>query len=333
MSERLRLLIAESNGFSAEAIRLLEDHYVVEQQDLDRQRLLASVGDADVLWVRLRHMIDAEIMDAATDLEVIATNTTGLNHIDLEEADRRGIQVVSLKGEVDFLDSIRATAEHTIALTLALLRRIPDAHQHVCDGYWDRGQFQGSEIHEKTVGVIGYGRLGRIVAGYFESFGARVIVHSRDILAGTSIDGRQAVILDELLRQSDIVSLHASYEPDNDRMIGAVQFACMKPGAVFVNTARGELVDEEALVTVLREHRIAGAALDVIRDEQKEDGASVAIRDLAQQSSVLLTPHIGGNTRESLEKTEVFLAEQLCAMAQADRLQLTSGCAEKDDTN
>lgn len=333
MSERLRLLIAESKGFSAEAVRLLQQNYVVDRQDLDRTGLLHAVGDADVLWVRLRHMIDAEVMDAGPDLQVIATNTTGLNHIDLEEADRRGIQVVSLKGEVDFLDSIRATAEHTIALTLALLRRIPDAHQHVCDGHWDRGQFQGGEIHEKTVGIIGYGRLGRIVAGYFEAFGAHVIVHSQDIPAGTSIDGRQAVTLEKLLQQSDIISLHASYEPANDRMIGAVQFACMKPGAVFVNTARGELVDEEDLVTVLREHRIAGAALDVIRDEQQEDGASMAIRDLAKQSSVLLTPHIGGNTRESLEKTEVFLAEQLCAVAQADQLQHTSGCAEKDDAN
>ena len=333
MSERLRLLIAESSGFSTEAVRLLQEHYVVDRQDLDRTGLLHAVGNADVLWVRLRNMIDKEVMDAATDLRVIATNTTGLNHVDLGEAGRRGIRVASLKGEVDFLDSIRATAEHTIALTLALLRRIPDAHQHACDGHWDRRFFQGTEIHKKTVGIIGYGRLGRIVADYFEAFGAHVIVHSRDIPAGASIDGRQAVTLDELLQQSDIISLHASYEPANDRMIGAVQFECMKPAAVFVNTARGELVDEEALVTVLREHRIAGAALDVIRDEQQGHGAAAAIRDLAKQSSVLLTPHIGGNTRESLEKTEIFLAEQLCAMAQADRLQLTSGCAEKDDTN
>ena len=295
---------------------VLKEHFDVKCDALDRAGLLKRVGEFDVLWVRVRTMIDDEIMDAAPKLKWIATNTTGLNHIDLAAAHERGIQVVSLQGESDFLRTIRATAELTIGLTLALLRRIPAACQHVMDGGWDRSLFQGQEIFEKTVGIIGYGRLGKIVASYFEALGAHVIIHDRKIEAGVDVDGFQSKSLDELLSQADIVSLHTSYEPANHHMIGNAQFARMKPTAIFVNTARGELVDDESLANSLEINILAGAAIDVIEAEHIERLGKQRLLDLARTTHrLLITPHIGGNTSESMAKTENFLAQKLCALA------------------
>src|SRR5262245_30543857 len=146
----VRILVSEPTGFSKAAAEVLGQLGEPILVDLDRSRLLAAVRDADVLWVRLRNRIDAEVMAAAERLKIIVTPTTGLNHIDLEEADRRGIRVLSLRGETDFLKNIRATAEHTLALVLALLRRVPAATVHVNDGGWNRDLFKGRELFGKT---------------------------------------------------------------------------------------------------------------------------------------------------------------------------------------
>lgn len=311
-----RLLIAECSRFSPRAISILSESFEVELADLDREGLLQRVAGFNFLWVRLRNLIDAEVMDAAPALRTVITNTTGLNHIDLDHAKRRGIDIVSLRGETKFLHRIRATAEHTIALTLALLRRIPDAHVHACDGQWDRNLFRGSEIYEKTVGIVGYGRLGRIAARYFCAFDASVIIHSLDLTPGTVVDSLPVVGLPQLLADADIVSLHVNYEPENEGLFGKAEFDQMKPDAVFVNTARGELVDENALADALESGKLAGAAIDVVRGEQTHDFAPSRLVQLARNlGNVVLTPHIGGNTHESLAKTELFLAKKLCRMA------------------
>lgn len=317
MTAKPKLLIAESHEFSPVAVGILANRFEVRLADLDRAGLLREAADAEYLWVRLRNMIDGEIMEAAPKLRAIITNTTGLNHIDLEEAERRRVSVISLKGESEFLKQIRATAEHTIGLTLALLRRIPAAHRHAADSHWDRSLFKGHEIHEKTVGIVGYGRLGKIVAGLFHAFGAQVIVNSREYEPGTQIDAFPVVELIQLLKQSDIVSLHVNYERANDSMIGRSELSLMKPGAMLINTARGELIDEGALVDALESGSIGGAAIDVIRDEQTNGGAARRLAALAKNSGrLVLTPHIGGNTHESLAKTEIFLAEKLCGITE-----------------
>ena len=151
----LKLLIAEAEGFSPEALTRLREFADVDTRDLSRAELLASVHDVDVLWVRLRNRIDARVMAAAPRLKVIVTNTTGVNHIDLEEAARRKIRVVSLKGETDFLRSIRATAELTIGLLLSLTRHIPAAAAHVANGGWDRYPFKGNDLYGRTAGIVG----------------------------------------------------------------------------------------------------------------------------------------------------------------------------------
>jgi D-3-phosphoglycerate dehydrogenase len=280
--------------------------------DLDRAGLMQSVAWANVLWVRLRNRIDAEVMAAAQDLRIIVSATTGLNHIDLTEAERRRIRVLSLRGETDFLREIRATAEHTIGLTLALLRHVTRAHRHVLEGGWDRDLFWGNELNEKTVGVVGYGRLGRIVAGYLQAFGARVLAADPDARADEIESGVTLLPLVDVLRAADGITLHVNLNAKTRGFFGAEQFALMKPGAWFINTARGELVDETALLAALRSGRLSGAAVDVLNDEHatgmRENPLVIYAR---ANENLIITPHIGGCTTESVEKTELFLAEKL----------------------
>ena len=301
------LLITESLRFSEAAAQVLRESSEVRLADLDRAGLLAAVQDADALWVRLRHQIDREVFEAAPRLRIIATPTTGLNHVDVSEAARRNIRVVSLKGETEFLRSVPATAEHTVALLFALMRHVPAAFEHVKMGGWDRDLFLGNDLCGKTAGVIGYGRIGRMVARYLLTFGVRVL--ATDSAAVIADPGVTLVPMNQLLEQSDIVTLHTSYSSEARGLMGTAEFAQMKPGAWFINTARGELVDEEALLEALRSRRIAGCALDVLSEEHSSGMGLNGLVAYAQgHDNLIITPHIGGCTSESMEKTEIFLA-------------------------
>lgn len=309
-----RILVAERRRFSPAAVSLLQTLGEVVLADLSRSELLAAVVDADVLWVRLRHQIDAEVLEAAGQLQFLLTATTGLNHVDLEAAGRHGVEVLSLRGEADFLRDVRATAEHTLGLMLALLRRLPEATRHVAAGGWDREQFVGRELCGMTVGLVGYGRLGRLVGTALQALGAEVLACDPAIAESEDGRGVEFVSLDVLLRRAELVSLHAALNDRNRGFFGAPQFAQMRRGAWFVNTARGELVDEGALLEALRSGQLTGAAVDVLRDEQSAGMHDHPLVAYAQEhTQLLITPHIGGCTVESTEKTEVFLARKLCA--------------------
>jgi D-3-phosphoglycerate dehydrogenase / 2-oxoglutarate reductase len=314
LMKRRRILIAESQDFSAAAYRLLAEAGDVELADLDRAGLEARIGQAQVLWVRLRHLIDAGLLEHAPELEIIATPTTGLTHIDLEAAERRGVRVLSLRGETEFLKDVRATAEHTIALMLALLRHLPAAAAHVQAGGWDRQQFRGTEIYNKTAGVVGYGRLGRIVARYLRAFDARVLAADPNV---TFVEpGVELVPLETLLRESDVITLHVNLTEQTSGFFGGREFEQMKRGSYFVNTARGELVDEDALLDALRSGRLEAAAVDVVANEHGPANRLTGVPNL------LITPHIGGCTRESMQKTEEFLARKV-----VDQLMAELACA------
>jgi D-3-phosphoglycerate dehydrogenase / 2-oxoglutarate reductase len=319
LSQRLaRIFVAESQGFSSTAATLLREVGELVLADVDRKGLLISVRDADVLWVRLRHQIDSEVIAAAERLKIIATPTTGLNHVDLQETGRLGIQVLSLKGEKEFLQDVRATAEHTVGLILALLRHIPAALRHVRDGGWNRDLFKGHELCGKIVGIIGYGRLGRIVARYLSALDARILVTDPNLNSGATEPNVTPVSLHELLRQADLVTLHVNLSEGTRGFFGQREFSLMKEGAWFVNTARGELLDEDALLKALESRWLSGAALDVLCDERSDGmGDHPLIAYARIHDNLLITPHIGGCTAESMEKTELFLANRLVALLKA----------------
>ncbi len=307
------ILVTESLDFSKEAVAMLRRVGKVVLSDLDRPRLLRAVAQADVLWIRLRHRIDAEVMDHAPRLKFIVSPTTGLNHIDLEEASRRGIRVLSLRGETEFLKNVHATAEHTVGLLLALVRHIPESRSHVISGGWIRDRFRGNELQGKTAGVVGYGRLGRIVAHILLAFEMRVLASDPHVWTTDADPGVEIVPLNELLRESDVVSLHVNLYAETSGFFGANHFAQMKPGAWFINTARGELVDEAALLESLQTGRLSGAAVDVLSDERSTGMNNHPLVQYARQhENLIVTPHIGGCTIESMEKTELHMAKKLC---------------------
>jgi D-3-phosphoglycerate dehydrogenase len=312
MRVRVLRLLSSEPFHHPEVLALLRASFSVVEGDYTRDELLHRLADVDVLWVKLRHHVDREVLERAPVLRWIATPTTGLNHIDGEEAARRGIDVVSLRGESAFLRNIRATAELTVGLTLALLRHIPAAAVHVREGLWDRDLFRGTELYGKTCGIIGLGRLGKLVAGYMQAFGMTVIACDPN---PDEVPEYVAIVsLEELAARADVISVHAAYQPSTHGLLSHEFFSSTKQGALLVNTARGEIVEEAALIAALESGRIAGAALDVISGES---GSLKSPRPLVayarNHSNVLITPHIGGNTEESRRNTDIFLANKLIA--------------------
>tara|TARA_R110002073_G_scaffold157241_5_gene312555 strand:- start:2206 stop:3171 length:966 start_codon:yes stop_codon:yes gene_type:complete len=312
-----QILVSESERFSVQAAERLRSIGELTLADLDRSELLSAIEQVDALWIRLRHQIDEEVFAAARNLRVIASPTTGLNHIDLEAAQRHGVRVISLRGEVEFLREIRATAEHTIGLMLAVLRKLPAATEHVIAGNWNRDLFCGRELHGKTVGIVGFGRLGRVVAKYLHAFDTRIIAVDPNVQQDQVPDYVEMMPLHSLLGESDMVTLHVNLCEQTKGFFGKEQFDRMQTGSWFINTSRGELVDETAFLDALQSGKLTGAAVDVLSDERTNGMSHHPLVAYARQNpQLLITPHIGGCTTESMIKTEMFLAEKLCAVLQ-----------------
>jgi D-3-phosphoglycerate dehydrogenase len=261
------------------------------------------------------------VLDASSKLAFVVTPTTGLDHIDLEHAKRRGIEVISLRGESAFLEDVHSTAEHAFALLLALARKVPAAHEDVASGRWRREPFIGFELHGKRLGVLGAGRLGRKVAGYGLAFGMEARAHDTDASqVARAPAGTKAVSLDELLSTSDVLSIHLPLNETTRGFVNAERLARMKSGALLVNTARGEIVDERALLAALENRHLAGAALDVLAgdavwNDTGQPPAHPLIAYARAHDNLVLTPHIGGYALDSILKTRRFVAQRFAERA------------------
>jgi D-3-phosphoglycerate dehydrogenase len=308
----VRVVLAEPLHYAPDARSTLSAIGTLVEGPFDRAGLLDAVADADVLVVRLGHQIDAEVLTAAPHLRLIGSPTTGTDHIDLEAAAARGIRVVTLRGETELLSRIRATPEHTWALLLALVRKLPAAVAASVDGPWDRDAFRGTELAGKRLGIFGFGRVGRIVATYGAAF--QMSVAAYDTVPVPAPDVAMVGSLPELLERSDALLVHVPLDATTERAIGAGELALLPRGAVLVNTARGAVVDEQAIVDALRSGHLAGAAVDVLDGERADGGlaASPLLRYASEHPTrAIVTPHIAGATWESMHRTEVFLAERL----------------------
>ncbi len=307
----LHILIAERSSFSERGLQALEALAPTTALDLTQAELSKAISDYEVLFVRLGLRVDSEVMRAASNLLVIATPTTGLDHIDLEAARQRKIAVLSLKGERAFLETIFSTAEHTFALLLALVRQLPRAIHAVKLYEWRRDIFRGRELNGKTLGVVGCGRLGSMVARYGIAFGMRVLAY--DPYATHFPTAVQPCrTLQELLSQADIVSLHVDLRPETTALIDENALAHMKKGAILINTSRGAVIDEQALLKALESGHLAGAALDVLANEAAiQQGTPYPLIEYARtHDHLIITPHIGGASQEAIEKADLFLIEK-----------------------
>ncbi|MCC6188346.1 MAG: phosphoglycerate dehydrogenase, partial [Anaerolineales bacterium] len=273
----------------------------VDDLRLSRAELLAQVGDYDALIVRSGTPVDRPLIEAGRSLRVIGRAGLALDNIDLAAATERGLMVMNTPQAYSL-----AAAEHTLALMLALCRRVPAAEAALRRGEWGRGRFLGVQLHGKMLGLVGLGRVGRLVAQRALAFGMAVLVY--DPYADDDEARRLGVTLatfDEVLSRADYLTLHAELTPETNCLIGPVELARLKPGARLINCARGELVDEAALAEALRGGRLAGAALDVFAAEPP------APHPLLDLPNLVLTPHLGGSTEEAQRETSREIARQV----------------------
>ncbi len=297
------ILINEPEDFPKSAVELLESiGRVYRWGNPYPKETIAAV------FVRLRERIGEAFLTEHPALRYVVSPTTGLNHLDIAHLESAGVTVLTLKGKTEFLDNIHATSELTLALTLGLMRNIRDAANSVLAGEWNRKAYQGSEIFGKTVLLVGYGRLGRQAHRLFEAFGAKVI--ATDAVAGKA-PAAITVSLSEGLAQADIVSLHVNLDEETEGFFDRSCIEAMKPGSILINTARGELIDQIALLEKLTDGHLSGAALDVLWNEPSPITGDFAEAMHALGPRLLVTPHIGGLTWESLSAVEEYMARGL----------------------
>jgi D-3-phosphoglycerate dehydrogenase len=295
-----KVLIAEP--LADAGIELLRRHHEVDVRGkLSHEELLDAVRDVDALVVRSATRVTADVLAAAPRLKVVGRAGIGLDNVDVAAATKRGVMVVNAPQS-----NVVSAAEHTIALLLAQARNIPQAHATLRSGHWERSRFTGAELYGKTLGVIGLGRVGTLVAHRLHAFGMRIVAYdpyvSHERAAQMDID---LLPLDEVLARADFVTIHLPKTAETVGLLGAQRLALMRPGARLVNTARGGIVDEAALAKAVESGHLAGAALDVFEEEPTTASALFEVDD------VVVTPHLGASTAEAQDKAGVTIAEQL----------------------
>ena len=300
-----RILVVERIAPAGLAL-LAANHDAEVRLNLQRPELLAAAAEEpgwDALVVRSQTRVDAELLAAAAPrLSVVAVASVGTDRVDLAAAAAANIAVINAP-----TGSTVAAAEHTMALLLALMRKIPSADASVRRGEWDRAHYLGRELWHRTLGIIGLGKIGREVASRAAAFEMRVIAHD-PFLGPGQVPGHVSALVDlpELLASADVVTVHVTLTPQTRGLIGAAQIAAMKPGAVLVNVARGGLVDEAALAAALQSGQLSGAAIDVYSTEPMAPD-----NPLRDAPNTILTPHLGASTAEAQERAGVEMAERL----------------------
>jgi D-3-phosphoglycerate dehydrogenase len=296
-----RVLVSEPLSDTGLAVLRKAGLHADVKTDLAREALLAAIVDYDALIVRSATQVDRELLTAGKKLRVVGRAGVGLDNVDVKAATERGILVVNAPS-----GNVVSAAEHTIALLLALLRRIPEAQNSLKSGEWKRSRFVGTELQGKTVGLVGFGQVGARVAARLKPWHVTLLTFDPYITPERAAElGVTSVTLEELLSRSDVVSLHTPVTPETTGMLGEKRLGLMKKGAILVNCARGALVDEAALVKALGTGQLAGAALDVYREEPPKDYS------LMKHPKVLCTPHLGASTVEAQDRVAVETVEMV----------------------
>jgi D-3-phosphoglycerate dehydrogenase / 2-oxoglutarate reductase len=265
--------------------------------------LAGRIGGYDALIVRSATSVSAGLLEHAGKLKVIGRAGTGVDNVDVAAATRRGIIVANAPGS-----NMVAAAEHAFGLLLSIARNIPQAHAALTQGRWERKRFAGVELADKVLGIVGFGRIGQLVATRARAFGMRVVVFDPFVSAERCRELQvSSATLENLLLQADFVTLHAPLTAETRHLIDAERLHLMKPGVRIVNAARGDLVDLDALADALQSGHVAGAALDVFPEEPYTEGPILGLEN------VVVTPHLGASTQEAQDRAGVIVAEQVAA--------------------
>ncbi|MBU4345998.1 MAG: phosphoglycerate dehydrogenase [Candidatus Omnitrophica bacterium] len=294
--------ILVSDPLSDEGLKILtsvKEFQVDVKLKLTPEALKDTIKDYDALIVRSATKVTRDIIEAAKKLRLIGRAGVGLDNIDLEAATARGIIVMNTPG-----GNTISTAEHTLSMILALSRNIPQANASTKQGEWKRSQFMGVELYNKILGIIGLGRIGREVAKRAFSFGMKILAYdpflSKEVAESLGVE---IVELKGLLRRSDYITVHTPLTEETKHIISTDEFALMKKGARVINCARGGIIDEEALVSAIKEGKVAGAAIDVFEKEPLIDS------ELSRLDNVITTPHLGASTEEAQVNVAIEVAQ------------------------
>lgn len=303
----MKIGILEPSDFSQQAIQSLSK--IATVACFDGKDLSTFIKDKTVLFIRLNVHINRDFLSSAKALKYICSPTTGLNHIDVDYCNKKGITIISLKGETRFLSSIRATPEHTLGLILSVKRNYRFAFLNSTNTIWNREPYKGFEIYKSKIGIIGYGRVGKILAGYLKAMGANIAICDSKEQKDTS--GLKVFkTISGLIHWSDTIVLCANYDPSLGQIIHMNDLEDMKD-KYFINTARAELTDEATLVKLAEKGHFKGLAIDVITEEQSTQTHLSQLIHAAQHYNIVITPHIGGATYTSMCRTEEFITNKL----------------------
>ncbi len=287
-----------------EGIRILKEKglEVVDLTGIPKEELPNHVADLDAIIVRSATKVRREMIDAAKNLKVIGRAGVGLDNVDVEYAKSKGIEVINTPGATSI-----SVAELTIGLILAVMRKIAYADREMRKGAWPKKKCKGIEMYGKTLGIIGIGRIGREVARRAKAFGMRIIYY--DVFKLDDETARELGVefreLEDLLRESDVITLHLPLTPETRHLINRERIEMMKDGAIIVNAARGGIVDEDALYDALKSGKLYGAALDVYENEPLKESK------LFELDNIVLTPHIGAQAKEGQTRAGVEVAEKV----------------------
>lgn len=300
-----RVLVADP--IHEDGLRQLSEFAEVEVSvGMTENELAAKIPTFDALVVRSATKVTRKVIESAKNLKVIARAGTGLDNIDVEAARERGVEVVNAPEA-----PVTAVAELVFALLLSLMRKIPEAHSSLKAGRWEKKKLVGSELNGKVMGILGTGRIGQVVAERAKAFGMQILLH--DIFPNQEFAqriGTKYVGLEELLSQSDVISIHIPLAPETKHIIGEREISLMKPSAILVNTSRGAVVDEQALAKALKKGKLAGACLDVY---EREPPIGSPLLDCP---NTILTPHIGASTVEAQRAAAVIIVDKIRAILQ-----------------
>jgi D-3-phosphoglycerate dehydrogenase len=301
----MKILVADP--IAEEGIQSLSNYAQVDvKTKLEPEQLKAIIGDYDALIVRSQTKVGVEVIESGKKLKVIGRAGVGIDNIDVDAATKNGTVVVNAP-----TGSTIAAAEYTIALMLALARNVPQANSHLKSGKWRREEFVGTELRNKTLGIIGLGNVGAEVAKRVEAFEMHVIAHdplvSKDYAHNLKVE---LVSLDQLLAEADFITLHVPLTATTKKLIGSKELAKLKPTARIINCARGGIIDEEALVKALKAGKIAGAAFDVF------DHEPVTESPLFKEDKIIVTPHLGACTIEAQTSVAKDIAAEVLAVLQ-----------------
>jgi len=332
---QLRILVTEAEAYSQSARELFLESWNVAFEEINDQCHLAEVCSEtsyDIIFAKLGLVFDNSIFDLQPQLKILVTPTTGLNHIVLPDAQLHGIQVLSLLGEAEFLSNVTSTAEHAWTLLLAINRSLTSAVSRVSRGLWKRQELEVHELSGSRLGLIGMGRLGRIVARYGLAFQMEVVGNDPHVASKMFPEGCRKVDLQELLTSSDYVVILASYKPGDQPILGWSEFSRLRLGAVLINVARGELINEHALLRALDDCKIRGFGADVLVGDSGWSPSEIIDSEIVERSKldnrIIITPHMGGYATEAIEKTRKFMVGRLLS-----HIGNSESVADLDNTN